>query len=198
MEIETLPVNSETLTEYSLIQMVYEVKDMLSIELIDDGIGGMIFHEEVIATPFIRDFDSLDGETPIRWLKNFNTTNWVLFLARENGVPIGGATVVTRTPEVNMLRGRNDIAVLWDIRIKPEKKRMGIGTRLFQAAINWSRKQNLEYLKIESQNINVPACRFYIKQGCKLGEINRFAYTVPELMSETMLVWYLDLKVSDS
>lgn len=194
MNIETLPVNLETLTEYSSIPMIYEVTDMLSIELIDSGIGGMIFHEKRIVTAFTRDFDALDGETPVRWVKNFNTANWVLFLAREDGVPLGGATVVTRTPEVNMLKGRNDIAVLWDIRVKPEHKRSGIGTRLFQAAADWSRRQKLDYLKIESQNINVPACRFYIKQGCELGEVNRFAYTNPESISETMLVWYLDLK----
>lgn len=193
MNIETLPVNLETLTEYSSIPMIYEAKDMLSIELIDNGIGGIIFHEKVIATPFIRDFDALEGEKPVRWVKNFNTANWVLFLAREEGVPLGGATVVTRTPEVNMLRGRNDLAVLWDIRVKPEHKRLGIGTKLFRAAADWSRNQKLDYLKIESQNINIPACRFYIKQGCELGEVNRFAYTNPVLIPETMLVWYLDL-----
>jgi len=27
-----------------------------------------------------------------------------------------------------------------------------------------------------------------------LGEVNRFAYTNPESIPETMLVWYLDLK----
>lgn len=194
MNIETLPVNLETLTEYSSIPMIYEVKAMLSIELIDNGIGGIIFREKVITTPFVRDFDALEGEKPIRWVKNFDTTNWALCIAREDGVPLGGATVATRTPEVNMLKGRNDIAVLWDIRVKPEHKRSGIGARLFQAAADWSRKQKLDYLKIESQNINVPACRFYIKQGCELGEVNRFAYTNPESIPETMLVWYLDLK----
>ena len=30
--------------------------------------------------------------------------------------------------------------------------------------------------KVVTQNINVPACRFYMKQGCVPGAIDRFAY----------------------
>lgn len=106
MNIETLPVNIESLTEYSSIPMIYEVKEMLSIELIDNGIGGIIFHEENITPSFFRDFDVLDGGKSTRWLNSFNVSNWVIFIVREKGVPLGGATVVTRTPEVNMLKGR--------------------------------------------------------------------------------------------
>jgi hypothetical protein len=31
-------------------------------------------------------------------------------------------------------------------------------------------------LKIEPQNVNVQACRFYQNMGCTLGAIDRFAY----------------------
>ena len=50
------------------------------------------------------------------------------------------------------------------------------------------------HLKIETQNINVPGCRFYASQGCRLGEINQFGYADPRVSHETMLVWYLDLR----
>jgi hypothetical protein len=46
-------------------------------------------------------------------------------------------------------------------------------------------------LKVETQNINVPACRFYARQGCVLGVIDRFAY--PTLPDEVQLLWYKDL-----
>ena len=49
-------------------------------------------------------------------------------------------------------------------------------------------------VKIETQNVNVPACRFYSKQGCHLGEYNRYAYVGrPEVAREVMLVWYLNI-----
>lgn len=41
---------------------------------------------------------------------------------------------------------------------------------------------------------HVAACRFYSRQGCVLGAIDRFAY--PELPQEARLLWYKDLPVS--
>ena len=92
-----------------------------------------------------------------------------------------------------MLSGRDDLAVLWDIRVHPDHRRSGIGTALFAEAAKWSRERNCKYLKVETQNVNVPACRFYTQQGCRLGEINRFAYNVPQVAHDVMLVWYLTL-----
>ena len=56
------------------------------------------------------------------------------------------------------------------------------------------RKQGCKQLKIEAQNNNVPACRFYAARGCHLGAIDRYAYAHnPRLADETMLIWYLEL-----
>jgi len=54
------------------------------------------------------------------------------------------------------------------------------------------REQGGRYLAVETQNINVPACRFYARQGCVLGAVNRFAYV--EFPDEVELVWYKDLE----
>jgi len=49
-------------------------------------------------------------------------------------------------------------------------------------------------LKVETQNINVPGCRFYAKQGCELGAIHRYGYAgCPDIAHEAMLFWYLEL-----
>jgi streptothricin acetyltransferase len=54
-------------------------------------------------------------------------------------------------------------------------------------------------LAIETQSNNVPACRFYASQGCRLGAIHRFAYArfgddPGNLVArETMMIWYLEL-----
>ena len=46
-------------------------------------------------------------------------------------------------------------------------------------------------MEVETQNINVSACRFYARQGCVLSAVNRFAY--PELPDEVQLIWRKDL-----
>jgi hypothetical protein len=47
-------------------------------------------------------------------------------------------------------------------------------------------------LKIETQNTNVGACRFYERQGCELRAIHRAAY--PQFPEEIQLLWYKDLR----
>ena len=50
-------------------------------------------------------------------------------MAFDNERPVGAAAVVTRTKEINMLAGRDDLAVLWDIRVDDAYKHQGIGQR---------------------------------------------------------------------
>ncbi len=165
MEIATLPVNAESLPEYLTISMRFEVRSTFSVVLSNDGLGGIILWEEEVAPPYMKDYDAVDvaveGEGPTRWPKIFDTSKWALFLAREDDVPVGGATVAFRTPQVHMLSGRDDLAVLWDIRVHPDYRRCGIGSALLAEAAKWSGKRDCKHLKIETQNINVPACRFY-------------------------------------
>jgi ribosomal protein S18 acetylase RimI-like enzyme len=42
-----------------------------------------------------------------------------------------GAVVVLKTPSLTMLEGRDDLAMLWDIRVSPEARGQGVGTALF-------------------------------------------------------------------
>jgi ribosomal protein S18 acetylase RimI-like enzyme len=87
-----------------------------------------------------------------------------------------------------MLGGRDDIAVLWDIRVSPEARGAGLGSALFQATAGWAVARGCEWLRVETQNVNVAACRFYQKMGCTLGAIDRFAY--PDLPDEVQLLWW--------
>jgi len=95
-----------------------------------------------------------------------------------------------------LLEERDDLSVLWDIRVQPERRGNGNGKALFSKACEWSSKSHYRQLKIETQNINLAACHFYRKMGCELGTINRFAYWQdPDIPHEIMLNWYLDLKL---
>ncbi|WP_160166418.1 hypothetical protein [Clostridium sp. Ade.TY] len=49
-------------------------------------------------------------------------------------------------------------------------------------------------MKIECQNNNVNACKFYNKQGAVLSKIDEYAYYEDiEDRDEVQLIWYLDL-----
>ena len=193
MEIVTLAVNTESLREYSTIPISFQVRSTLAVVLLSEGLGGIRLDQEAVVPAYVKDYDEAKGEGPMRWLERFDTSSWVLFIALKEGARLGGATVAYRTPAVRMLRGRDDIAILWDIRVHPDHRRRGLGTTLFSEAVAWCEQRNCQYLEVETQNVNVPACRFYIRQGCRLGELDNFAYPEPELAHEVRLVWHLDL-----
>lgn len=104
---------------------------------------------------------------------------------------MGGAVVAYNTAGVSMLDGRSDLAVLWDIRVRPEARSSGTGSLLFRAVEAWARDRGCRTLKVETQNTNVPACRFYRRMGCALGAFDRFAYA--DLPDEVQLMWIKEL-----
>ena len=81
--------------------------------------------------------------------------------------------------------------MLWDIRIEPSRRGQGIGSRLFRRAVEWARSKGCKQLKIETQDINVRACDFYAKHGCRLGGVRPNAYD--DFPHEVQLLWYLRL-----
>ncbi len=194
MDIEIKEVGIELLGMYAEIPIRYKVESVLDVQLIRNGLGGMRLQEQKVSPSYVKDYDADHEEGPTRWPKRFDTSNWVILLASSEDRYLGGAVVAYDTPGVHMFDGRDDLAVLWDIRVHPHFRRCGIGTKLFNYAVERSRKRKCRQFKVETQNVNVPACRFYVKQGCRLGGINRYGYfTDPRFRREVMLLWYLDL-----
>jgi GNAT superfamily N-acetyltransferase len=186
--IEEIPVSR--LTEYARVPIVFQVKSIYQVELRDGGLGGMAMKETPVQEPYLKNYDI--EEKPTDWPGMFDVSRWGFFLALEGTTPVGAAAVAFDTTGVFMLEARRDLAVLWDIRVCPEWR--GVGIPLFRHAAKWSRAHGCTQVKIETQNINVPACRFYQRMGARLGEIHRFGYAAnPAVAHEVMLCWYLDL-----
>lgn len=177
--------------ELSRIPISFEVVSVFDVSAPEGGLGGLILSERRLDAPYVKDYDTAEGENPTEWAGSFDVSNWGLIGAHSNGARVGGAVVAFDTQGVNMLEGRRDLAVLWDIRVSPEARGRGVGSALFRAAEAWAAARGCGQLKIETQNINVPACRFYARQGCVLGAINRFAYR--QLPDEVQLLWYKTL-----
>jgi ribosomal protein S18 acetylase RimI-like enzyme len=191
--IEYRKVDRTCFVQYDLIPMRLWVSSYYQIEKSNRGLGGFTLVETPVA-PYLKDFCTGDDESVSRWEKRWDISNWAFFMAFDGERPVGGATVASRTKEINMLSGRDDLAVLWDLRVDDEYKHQGIGQSLFDMAIKWSREQGLVQMKIECQNNNVPACKFYHKQGAVLSAINEYAYyNEPEYRHEAQFIWFLDL-----
>lgn len=186
VEVSEEPITA--LEEYAGIPIAFEVDSVLDVKEPVNSPGEFLLTEHSLGVPYVKDYDAIEGEQPSQWARRFDVSNWGLFAARVEGRRVGGAVVAFNTPELVMLEGHRDLAVLWDIRVSPETRGQGVGSALFRAAEVWARARGCRQLKVETQNINVRACRFYARQGCVLSAAHRSAY--PELPDEIQLLWY--------
>lgn len=189
LEIRTEPIGD--LGGYEHVSIAFKAKRMLEVVTVDGGLGGLTFQERQVEPPLLKDYDSIPEHSPLDWPKRFDLSRWGLVAARLSGERIGGAVIAFDTPEVVMLRGRRDLAVLWDIRVAPQNRGRGVGSALFRAAESWASVRGCRQIVAETQNINVDANRFYARQGCFLGAVNRVAYK--DFPDEIQLLWFKDL-----
>jgi GNAT superfamily N-acetyltransferase len=174
---------AEALAGYASVPIAFEVRSVFDV--VEEG-GGFVLKERAVA-PYHKDYDAVPGERPTDWPAHFDLSWWALFVASDGGRRVGGAAVAIRTPGLEMLEGRDDLAVLWDLRVDPVARGRGVGAALFGAAAAWARGEGCRELKVETQDTNVPACRFYAACGCRLAGARRGAY--PALPHEVQLIW---------
>ena len=188
MPVHIQQISAGALQLYASVPISFTVRSRLRVDPVDSGLGGLRLVEEPVDPPYLKDYDA--DESPLLWAERFDVRRWAFFLAfSSKNRPVGAAAVAFNTPGVNMLEGRTDLAVLWDIRVHPEARGKGIGAALFEIVQDWSKAQGCRELKVETQNINVSACRFYARMGCTLGAVQTHAYH-GTLAHEVMLLWY--------
>lgn len=189
--LEIAEESAAALKDYCRIPIAFTVDRIYEFHPPSDASGAFRFSERILEASYPKDYDLTVGEGPGSWPSRFDVSTWAFFAARQGGIRVGGAAVAFNTPGADMLEGRMDLAMLWDLRILPEARGRGIGGALFRAAEAWAAAKGCRVLKVETQNTNVPACRFYAKQGCRLERINRSVYEWHP--DEIQMLWYKDL-----
>ncbi|MCZ7534530.1 MAG: GNAT family N-acetyltransferase [Acidimicrobiia bacterium] len=177
----------ETLASHGRIPIAFMVERTLDVVLIDAGLGGVHLRERRVPAPWVKDYDALDGEGPSRWATRFDISRWGLLGAYEDAERVGGVVIAWGSPDVRLLADRADLAFVWDLRVRPDHRRKGIGSELLWAAYDWAAERGCREIGVETQNVNVPACRLYAREGFHLTRIDRSAY--PDLPEETQLLW---------
>jgi GNAT superfamily N-acetyltransferase len=196
MTVEIRPEPPSGLADYARVPIAFEVRERLAVLAPEAGLGGLRLVAQPVTPPYLRDYDAEPDHHPTAWPRRFDLAAWGILAAHAGAERAGGAVVVWGAPDVEMLDGRADLAVLWDLRVAPAWRGRGVGAALFRAAEGWALARGARWLKVETQNVNVAACLFYARQGCVLGAIHRFAY--PDLSEEAQLLWFKSLEASAS
>jgi streptothricin acetyltransferase len=84
----------------------------------------------------------------------------------------------------------NRFALIWDIAVDPSFRRMGVGHRLIEQATGWARERGLPGVMLETQNINVAACRLYEASGFVLSGFDGCLYRGVEPDTREIALFY--------
>lgn len=173
------------LQQHGTIPISFRASTRLKVDVALESHGQTLLTEPV--APFSKDYDAFEDERPSRLSKRFDVSHWGLLSAFDEQRRLGGIVVAVLSPGMDMLEGRDDLALLADVRVHPDFRGKGVGRALFTHVSDWARRRGCTELKVETQDINVGACRFYAAMGFSLASVARDAYG-PEI-DETQLIW---------
>ena len=106
----------------------------------------------------------------------------VIFFADVDGKPAG---------QIKLIPWWNKFAYVEELIVDTEFRGQGVGRALMDCAIRWAREQGFPGLTLETQDNNVPACKFYEKCGFVLSGFDLYAYKELDNSGEIALYWYL-------
>lgn len=179
------------LADYSRVSSAFDVDRVMVVAAPEAEGGPFVLSERLLPAPMRKDYDALPGGGPASWASRPDLADSMIFAAIADGVRVGGAIAVLRSTDLELLDGRSDLALLWDIRVATNMRRSGVGTALLRAVETSVLTHGTRWLKVETQDINRPACHFYARNGFRLRTVVRDAYE--NLPHESRLLWYKEL-----
>jgi GNAT superfamily N-acetyltransferase len=191
VQIEIAVEGADALDAYASVPISFRIVEILDMDSPAASDSPLPYISRTVGAPIVKDYDALPGNHPLDWPARFDVRGWGFLAAYSGDVRVGGCVVLAECPDIKMLEGRDELALLWDIRVAPAARNHGVGTLLLAAAESWARARGAGVLKVETQNTNVPACRFSASHGFILRAVHRGAYA--ELPSEAQFLWYKDL-----
>jgi GNAT superfamily N-acetyltransferase len=189
--VEYQIVRETRLADYADVPIAFEVTEQLEVIPATARGGLPRLRSRPVDPPYVKDYDAIEGCRPTDWPEGWDVSRGWIAACFAGNERVGGASVALDIAVPGMPAGGRDVAVLWDIRVRPDFRRRGVGARLFAAAEAWARSAGCRRLVVETQTVNVPACRFYARQGCVLASVEPLAY--PDFPGETRLIWGKEL-----
>jgi len=176
--------SAESLAAYASVSIAFETTMRVDTSAV--ATSGDI-RTSTLPTKLDKDYDAYPGSHPLDWPTRFNVGRWTFLAAYRAGVRVGGAVVIADDSQIELLEHRSDLALLWDLRVAPEVRGRGVGSALICVAQEWAWSNACSEIRVETQDINVAACRAYARHGFRVHAVNPNAY--PDLPNEVQLLW---------
>ncbi|MFN7252416.1 MAG: GNAT family N-acetyltransferase [Anaerobacillus sp.] len=134
------------------------------------------YTEELFSKPYFKKYE--DEEIDIGYIEGERKV--VFFYYAENNC-IG---------QIRLRGNWNGYAYVEDVAVAKEYRKNGVGTALLNKAFEWAKENNFCGLMLETQDINVSACRFYSKNNFIIGSIDTMIYSNLSTANEIAILWY--------
>ena len=142
--------------------------------------GRWAYNEELFEKSYNKQYESYTSTQIGHYLMDDDKTAYVISL---NGDIAG---------RILLQSSWNGYGHVEDLCVKKRYKRNGLGSELVAKGIEWGKKKGLSGLTLETQDVNLAACRFYHSIGFEIGGIDKFLYnrSKPEISHEIAVFWY--------
>lgn len=170
------------LREYAGISGEFESHSIYDVR---QALNAVDLVERSIPVPFRKDYDRF--EDPTAWSRTLGAAQSVCISAFAGVRRVGGIIAAVATPGLVTWENNVSVAILWDLRVAQAYRRKSVATSLLSAAAAWAQARACSELKVETQNTNPAACRFYMQRGFVLQEARPGAYS--ELPADVQLIW---------
>jgi GNAT superfamily N-acetyltransferase len=191
LKLQLIQMPAHCLGEYGMVPISYSVSERFELVPACGEQGGWDLRPHRIEPGYVKDYDTIPGCRPTEWVSRWDTNKWWFGAAFAEGRWVGGAAVVLDASEVEGAAASTNVAILWDIRVRPNCRRRGVGRRLLKFAEDQACALGMRRMRVETQNVNVTACRFYAGAGYALCGVDRFGYA--DFPGEVQLIWQKDL-----
>lgn len=135
---------------------------------------------------------SIVGEEPYQKSYVFQKKNYRSYISNPDKIIYFAYADGQLAGQIDINKHWNGYAWIDDFAVDTRFRRRGIGRAMMRKAVNWAKAKYLPGIMLESQNNNVPACRFYENFGFKLRgfDTNLYKGLIPNT-DEIALYWYL-------
>ena len=94
--------------------------------------------------------------------------------------------------QIGVIKHWNAYAWIDDFAVDVRFRRRRIGRAMMQRVADWAKARHLPGIMLETQDVNVPACRFYENFGFRLYGFDTYLYKgLNPTTDEIALYWYL-------
>jgi GNAT superfamily N-acetyltransferase len=175
------------LAEYARVPIAYSVTELFDDQGIEVLRRGEAAKPVPVGAPYWKDYDGYPDGRPTDWPARFDMSRWTILAAYRDSRRVGGVAVIVDGRDIELLGDCPGCALIWDLRVAPDARGQGTGSALLRAAELRAEQLGAQVMRVETQNVNVPACRVYQRNGYALERATRGAYA--ELPGEVQLIW---------